>query len=98
MRQVICVGVLLIVAVLLNAPMAAKMAGDGNWGEAVGSMLFAPIVVFYFVHSLVYYATRFLRGPAAVATYATSKLNYIAFVISLLGVLGAVAQRMTPPV
>lgn len=97
MHQAISLSILLAIAVLLNAPLAARMAADGNWGEAVGNVFFGPIVFFYIVHSLIYYAVRILRGPSAVAAYAASKLNYIAFVISLLGILGAVAQRATPP-
>jgi hypothetical protein len=98
MHQAICVAVLLTVAVLLNGPLAARMAADGNWGEAVGRLFFGPAVFFYIVHSVIYYAVRISRGPAAVATYAASKLNYIALVISLLGIIGAVAQRVTTPV
>lgn len=97
MHQAISVSILLAIAVLLNAPLAAKMATNGNWGEAIGSVLFGPLVFFYVVHSLIYYAVRFLRGKSAVAAYSASKLNYIALVISLLGILGAAAQRMTPP-
>lgn len=97
MRQAVCVIILLAIAVLLNAPSAAQMAGDGNWGEAAGNLILGPIVIFYIVHSLIYYPVYALRGPAAVAPYTTSKINYIAFAISLLGVLGAVAQRAAPP-
>ncbi|MDP9835961.1 hypothetical protein J2T09_000703 [Neorhizobium huautlense] len=98
MHQLICFSILLVVAVLFNAVAAAKMASDGNWGEAVGQLFFGPLVFFYVTHSVIYFATRLIRGPAAVASYSASRLNYIAFVITLLGILGAAAQRATPPV
>lgn len=97
MRQTICVAILLVIAVLLNASSAARMAADGNWGEAVGSLFFGPVVFFYIAHSLIYYAAYAVRGRAAIARYADSKVNHIALGISLLGILGDVAQRVAPP-
>lgn len=97
MHQTICVAILLSVAALLNAPLAAKMAADGNWGEAAGRMFAGPIIVFYIVHTLVYYVMRLMRGRTAISTYAASRLNYIAFTITLLGILGAVARYARPP-
>ncbi|WP_421363011.1 hypothetical protein [Agrobacterium rosae] len=96
MHQVICVFVLLVVSLLLNAQWATQIANDGNWGEAIGTLLIGPLGLFYFVHTIIYYAVRLIRGPSAVATYSASKLNYIAFAVSLLGILGAVAQRVQP--
>ena len=98
MHQAISVVALFVVAFLLNAPFAAMVAADGNWGEAVGSLLIGPVVFYYAVHSLVYFTARFLRGRSAVATYTASRLNYVALAISVLGVLGAAAQRAIPPV
>jgi hypothetical protein len=92
MHQVISLFIILTVTLLLNAQMAAQMASDGNWGEAVGLLLFAPLSIFFASHTLIYYALRLIRGSSALASYSASKLNYIALVISLLGILGAVAQ------
>lgn len=97
MHQLISVAVLLAVAVLLNGPLAMRMAADGNWGEAIGRLFFGPVVFFYLVHSVIFYAMRLFRRAEGGAGYATSRLNYISMVISLLGVLGAVAQRLAPP-
>lgn len=96
MHQLICFSILFVVAVLLNVATASRMASDGNWGEAVGRLFFGPLAFFYIIHSVIYVATRLIRGPEAVAPYASSKLNYIAFVITLLGIVGAAAQRATP--
>nr|WP_145994388.1 hypothetical protein [Mesorhizobium loti] len=81
-------------AVVLNLKSAAIMTSDGNWGGALGSMVFGPIVFFLILQAVLFYATRFLRGRQAVATFTTSRLNYVAGLITLLGVLGAAASRM----
>lgn len=92
MHQLICVGVLLTLSFLLNAPLAARMASDGNWGEGLG-ILIGPLVFFYLVHVPLYYAVRLVRG-AALASFTRSKLNYIAAVVGLAGILGTLAQRV----
>ncbi|MGQ4274991.1 hypothetical protein [Terrihabitans sp. B22-R8] len=96
MRQIICIAIILAVSALCNAPLAARMASDGNWGEAVGQLVFAPLVVFYLVHSVIYYGTRLVRGRDALASYTNSKLSWIAFIVSVLGILGSAAQRVPP--
>ncbi|MFC0243271.1 hypothetical protein [Rhodopseudomonas telluris] len=92
MHQVICVVVLLVLSLTLNAPVAARMAGDGNWGEGLG-ILVGPVMIFYIVHAPIYYAVRLVRGPA-LASFAGSKLNYLAALIGLTGILGTLAQRV----
>lgn len=93
MPQFLSLCVVVAVAVLLNMK-AAAMSSEGNWGEALGSMLFAPIVFFLVVQAVLFYATRAVRGANAVAAFTTSRLNYVSAVITLLGVLGAAANRM----
>ncbi len=93
MHQLISIAILLAVAFLFNAPLAANMASAGQWGEAVGRLFVGPVAFFYIAHSVVYYATRAARGADKVGTYAGSRLNYVALVITLLGILGALAQR-----
>lgn len=97
MRQAISVSILVVVGVLLNATYAAKMTAVGNWGEAIGSLFFGAIVLFYIIHSLIYFTVRLLSRSKAIAGYTASKLNYIACGITLLGILGAAVQRVTPP-
>lgn len=92
MPQLLSLCVVVAVAVLLNLKTAAMMTSDGNWGGAVGAMLFGPIVFFLVVQAVLFYGTRLVRGPAAVATFTTSRLNYGAGLIALLGVLGAAAN------
>lgn len=83
------VSLTILVAVVLNLKTAAMMASVGNWGEAVGSMFFGPIVFFLIVQVVLFHATRLVRGSQAVAKFTTSRLNYISGLITLLGVLGA---------
>ncbi|WP_054313193.1 hypothetical protein [Mesorhizobium sp. 1M-11] len=83
-----------VAAVILNLKTAATMASAGNWGEAIGSMFFSPIVVFLALQALLFYATRLVRGGQAVATFTTSRLNYVAGLITLLGVLGAAVNQV----
>ncbi|WP_165358107.1 hypothetical protein [Mesorhizobium sp. Pch-S] len=94
MPQFLSLCVVVVLAVVLNLKAAAMMTSDGNWGGAVGSMFFGPIVFFLVLQAVLFYGTRLLRGRAAVATFTTSRLNYVAGLISLLGVLGAAANRM----
>lgn len=98
MHQLISVSVLVVVALLLNAQVASQMANDGNWGEAAGLLLSGPLGLFLLSHIVIYYPVRLIRGSSALASFSASKLNYIAFVISLMGILGAVAQRAQQPV
>ncbi|MFN3876760.1 MAG: hypothetical protein ACK4MH_00120 [Brevundimonas sp.] len=91
MHQIISLGLILATAFLFNAAAAAHMASIGMWGFAVGRLFFAPIIVFYFVHTLVYFVVRLIRGKDRVRSYTRSRLNYVGAVVAILGVLGAAA-------
>lgn len=93
MHQVISLFIILAVTLLLNARPAAQMASDGNWGEAVGLLFFGPLSIFFASHTMIYFALRLIRGSSTLGSYSASKLNYIALGISLMGMLGAVAQN-----
>jgi heme/copper-type cytochrome/quinol oxidase subunit 2 len=91
MHQMIALALTLIVAVLLNGGAAAQMISAGYWGGAIGSLLFGPLIVFYVVHTLVYFVVRLIRGKDRVRSYTRSRLNYVAAVVAILGVVGAAA-------
>jgi hypothetical protein len=94
MHQLISFAVVFAIAVALNLRSAAIAASNGNWGEGLGNLVFAPLVFFYGVYTILFFAVRLLRGKDAVAAYSASRLNYIAAGITLLGVLGAAANRI----
>lgn len=93
MHQIIALGVVLAAAFVFNARAAAIMAAEGNWGYGVGQLFFAPVVVFFFVHTLAYFLTRLVRGKDRLASYTRSRINYFAMVVALMGVLGSAAER-----
>ena len=93
MQQALALGLVLTAGLLLSARAAAIMSADGNWGGALGSLFTAPLVVFYLVHTVVYFAVRGLRGRDRIRTYAASRLNWIAAAVALLSVLASAAQR-----
>ncbi|MBB3947277.1 type IV secretory pathway VirB2 component (pilin) [Rhizobium skierniewicense] len=80
----------------MNAPYAAQMASDGNWGEAFGQMILGPLGFFLAAHVVIYYGLRLVRGPSKLKSFSATKLNYIALSLALMGILGAVAQRANP--
>jgi len=93
-HQLISFTIVFVAAVALNLKSAAIAASDGNWGESVGNLVFGPLVFFFGVYTIVFFAVRLVRGKDAVAAYSASRLNYIAAVVTLLGVLGAAANRI----
>ncbi|XUY27491.1 hypothetical protein RMR21_003765 [Agrobacterium sp. rho-8.1] len=98
MHLTICIVLLLTVSAVLNASHAAQMAGVGNWGEALGEIAFGPLAFFFIAHVIIYYAIRAIRGREKLKSFSATKLNYIAFTLALMGILGAIAQRAGPPV
>ncbi|MDK2748346.1 MAG: hypothetical protein KYX67_13605 [Brevundimonas sp.] len=91
MHQMIALALTLIVALLLNGGAAAQMVSAGYWGGVIGSLLFGPLIVFYVVHTLVYFVVRLIRGKDRVLSYTRSRINYVGAVVAILGVLGAAA-------
>ena len=94
MHQLISFTIVFLAAVALNLKSAAIDASNGNWGEGLGNLVFGPLVFFYGVHTIIYFAVRLVRGRDAIAAYSASRVNYIAAVVTLLGVLGAAANRI----
>lgn len=91
MHQVIALGVVLAAAFVFHARAAAVMASEGNWGFGVGQLFFAPVMVFFFVHTLAYFLTRLVRGKDKLRSYTRSRINYVGMVVALMGVLGSAA-------
>lgn len=91
MHLIISLGMILAAAFLFNAAKAAEMASIGLWGYGVGQLFVAPILVFFFLHTLIYFAVRLIRGKDKLKSYTRSRLNYIAAVVSILGILGSAA-------
>ncbi|WP_156462585.1 hypothetical protein [Rhizobium sp. Leaf262] len=97
MRLTICVVLLLILPGFLNAVPAAQMAGDGNWGGALG-VLTGPMIVFLCAHTLIYYGVVLVRSPAGLRSFSQTKLTYISFALALMSILGSLGDRANPPV
>ncbi|VXB20918.1 hypothetical protein [Brevundimonas sp. G8] len=91
MHQIIALAVTLLIALLLNGVAAAKMVSVGYWGGALGALFVGPVIVFYAVHTLVYFVVRLIRGKDRVRSYTRSRINYVAAAVAILGVLGAAA-------
>lgn len=91
MHQIIALAVTLVVALLLNGAAAAQMVSVGYWGGALGALLVGPLIVFYVVHTVVYFVLRLIRGKDRVRSYTRSRINYVAAAVAILGVLGAAA-------
>lgn len=94
MHQTIAIGISLAIAVLLHGPLAAAEVSDGNWGSALGNLIFGPLVIFFLVHTIVYFLSRMIRGREKLASFSGSRLNYIAAAITILGILGSVANQV----
>ncbi|WP_428154532.1 hypothetical protein [Brevundimonas sp.] len=91
MHQIIAIALTLVIALLLNGVAAAQMVSVGYWGGALGALLVGPLIVFYVVHTLVYFVVRLIRGKDRVRSYTRSRINYVGTVVAILGVLGAAA-------
>lgn len=98
MRLTICIICLLIVSGVLNAIPAAQMAGEGNWGAALGDLFVGPLAIFLIAHTLIYYALVLVRKPAGLRSFSQTKLTYISFALAVMGMLGTLADLANPPV
>lgn len=92
MHQIIALFLVVGVAFLLNAPRAAALAADGLWGYAAGRLVFGPILSFFVVQTILYFIVRAIRGREGVARFSRSRLNYIAALIAVLGMVGSAAN------
>ena len=93
MAQVISIAILMVAVAVFQAGAAARLAADGNWGEALGRLVFGPLVFFFLIQAVLYYGTKLVRGHMGHG-FATSRLNYVSLAITLLGMLGRIAQEM----
>lgn len=94
MHLLLALGATILAAVALNIKSAAIASSNGNWGGAVGDMLFGPIVVFFLIHTVLYYGTRLVRRKSLLKSYSRSRLCYISAAITVLGVIGSLGQPM----
>jgi len=92
MHLLLALGVTILTAVALNIKSAAVASSDGNWGGAVGAMIFGPVVVFFLIHTILYYGTRLVRRKSPLKSYSRSRLCYISAAIAILGVIGSLGQ------
>lgn len=67
------------------APQAARRAGWGDWGGALGSLL-VPFFLFVLVNLLVYVAARLLAPADQLADWRRTRLNYVGLAVAV-GVL-----------
>lgn len=89
MRQAIVLGITLTTAFLLCAAPTARAMSDGAWGPALGTLLVGPLSVFVLTHAVVYFASGGLLAKSKVASFTQSRLNYVAALVAVLGVLGS---------
>lgn len=94
MHQIISLGLSFTAAIFFNLKAIAIASSVGNWGEALGRLLFAPVVFFFLAHTIIYGLVRAVRGKPKLASYAETKLNYIAAALTILGVMGSAASRI----
>lgn len=92
MHQIIALGLSFAAAILFNLKAAAIASSAGNWGDALGRSLLASVVVLFLVHMIAYGLVRLVRGKDKLASYAETKLNYIAAAATILGVMGSAAS------
>ncbi len=97
MPMTICVILLLLVSAIFNSVSAAQLAGAGAWGEASSILIASPLLIFFGMHVIIYYGLRLFVEPSKLSSFSNTKLNYIAFAVALMGILGEVAQRANPP-
>lgn len=91
MAQAISLAILTVAILILQARKAAEMAGLGAWGEALGRLVVGPVLVFFVVQAVLFYGTKLVRGHMG-HSFATSRLNYVSLAITILSILGRVAQ------
>lgn len=85
------VGVVLSVLVaLLATRQAAVLASLGDWGGAVGAMV-GPFVWYAAIELLLTWAAQRVFGHPG-SRFATSRLNYLALVLTIAPVLGSLTR------
>lgn len=92
MHHAIAFGILLVLLLPFKAAPAVQIASAGGWGYALGYFL-GPILFFYGITAIVYYATRWLRGADKVARFSTTKLHYVGLAFVVLSLLGQRGQQ-----
>ena len=92
MAQAISLAILTFAILLLQARKAAEMAGLGAWGEALGRLVVGPFLVFLIVQAVLFYGARLSR-KGSTSTFTTSRLNYASLAITILSILGRIAEE-----
>lgn len=92
MAQAVSLAILTVAILLLQARTAAEMAGVGAWGEALGRLVFGPLLIFLIVQAVLFHGARLVRRGST-STYATSRLNYVSLAITILSILGRIAEE-----
>ena len=92
MHHAISLTVLAVALLVLRAGPTARMAAAGQWGEALGRFVIAPVVVFLIAQAVLFYGWRLVRGDRG-RTFATSRLNYVSLAIVLLSILGQIGKE-----
>lgn len=95
MAQAISLAILTVAILFLQAGKAAEMAGLGAWGEALGRLVVGPVLVFFVVQAVLYYGSKLVRGYMG-HSFTTSRLNYVSLAITVLSILGRIAQEAPP--
>jgi predicted Na+-dependent transporter len=73
-----------MILAIVSARFATAATNNEHWGGTIGALFIGPIIVFFVVHTILYFTLRLLRGKDGVASYTGSKINCLSALMTIL--------------
>ncbi len=72
---------------ILSAHFVTGAESSNRWGVGVGALFLGPLVFFFVAHTVLYLGARLFRGRGGVASYATTKINRVSALMTILATM-----------
>lgn len=72
---------------ILSARFVTGAESSDRWGAGVGALFLGPLVFFFIAHTILYLGAWIFRGRDGVASYATTKLNRVSALMTILAAM-----------